>query len=128
MTNDEETGGDCIIIDTTAASRDCVEVNGTAADNEIGINIGNETNIVAADLPGARLRTPRPDSALILGETVCHAPRPLAFGNDPLTHRLSALANDPFGNSGPSAFSSPPCDNHSQDKQSSKNVQVVHHL
>jgi hypothetical protein len=116
----EEIGGDCSIIDTTAASRDCVEMNGAAAGNEIQINIGNNSNVVAADLSGARLITPPPDSAPILGESVCHAPCPLAFGNDPLTRRLSALANDPFANSGLSAFSPPPRDNCSQDKQSCK--------
>ncbi len=106
--NLEEIGDDRPFIDTMAASRDCVEVNGAAAGNEIQINIGNNSNVVAADLSGARLRMPCPDSAPILGESVRHAPRPLAFGNDHLTRRLSALANEPFGDSGLTAFSSPP--------------------
>ena len=48
---EEEIGGDRTIIDTAAASRDCVEVNGAAADNEIGINNGNETNAVTKISP-----------------------------------------------------------------------------
>ena len=75
---EEEVGRDCILIDITTAPQDHVEGNGAAADNEIGNNIGNKINVVAADHTKAQLRTPHPESAPILGELVCHAPCLLA--------------------------------------------------